>query len=112
MSPAKTAEEIEMPFGLRTWMGPGNHVLDRGPDPPIRPGKFEGGKGRSIVKYRDYSRLCKTAEPSKMPFGLRSCVGLGKYLLDGSVEVLRDVAMTTNFGMQFAINGSMAFDGL
>jgi len=70
VSPAKTAEEIEMPFGLRTWMGPGNHVLDRGPDPPIRPGKFEGGKGRSIVKYRDYSRLCKTAEPSKMPFWL------------------------------------------
>jgi len=34
VSPAKTAEEIEMPFGLRTRVGPGNHVLDRGPDPP------------------------------------------------------------------------------
>jgi len=42
------AEPIEMPFGLRTWMGPGNHVLDRGPDPP-----WGGIKGRPIVKYRD-----------------------------------------------------------
>jgi len=25
VSPAKTAEPIEMPFGLRTRMGPGNH---------------------------------------------------------------------------------------
>jgi len=28
VSPAKTAEAIEMPFGLRTWVDPGNHVLD------------------------------------------------------------------------------------
>ena len=26
-------------------------------------------------------------------------------MLDGGPEVLRDVAMTTNFGMQFAITG-------
>jgi len=29
MSPAKTAEPIEMPFGLRTRVDPWNHVLDR-----------------------------------------------------------------------------------
>ena len=29
------AEPIEMPFGLRTRMGPGNYVLDGVPDPPI-----------------------------------------------------------------------------
>jgi len=34
VSPAKTAEPIEMPFGLRTRVGPGNHVLDGGSDPP------------------------------------------------------------------------------
>jgi len=34
VSPAKMAELIEMPFGLMTCVGPGNHVLDRGPDPP------------------------------------------------------------------------------
>jgi len=28
VSPAKAAEPIEMPFGLRTQVGPGNHVLD------------------------------------------------------------------------------------
>jgi len=27
---AKIAEPIKMPFGLRTWVGPGIHVLDRG----------------------------------------------------------------------------------
>jgi len=33
VSPAKVAELIEMLFGLRTWVGPGNHVLlDEGPD--------------------------------------------------------------------------------
>ena len=30
---AKTAEPIEVPFGLWTWVGPGNHVLDGDPDP-------------------------------------------------------------------------------
>ena len=34
VSPAKTAEPIEMPFGLRTRVGTGNHVLDGGPYPP------------------------------------------------------------------------------
>jgi len=27
------AEPIEMPFGLRTVVGPENHILDGGPDP-------------------------------------------------------------------------------
>jgi len=34
VSPAKTAELIEIPFGLRTRVGSGNHVLDGGPDAP------------------------------------------------------------------------------
>jgi len=33
VSPAEKAEPIETPFGLRTLMGPENHVLDGGPDP-------------------------------------------------------------------------------
>jgi len=28
-----TDEPIEIPFGLRTLVGPRNHVLDEGPDP-------------------------------------------------------------------------------
>jgi len=30
VSPAKMAEPIEMPFGLRIRLGPGNHALDGG----------------------------------------------------------------------------------
>jgi len=51
----KTAELIEMPFGLRTRVGPGNHVLDGGPDPPWE-GAILAGKRRPIVKYGDTLR--------------------------------------------------------
>ena len=37
VSPAKTAELIEVPFGLWAGMGPKHHVLHGSPDPP-----FEG----------------------------------------------------------------------
>jgi len=33
-------------------------------------------------------------------------------VLDENAEVLKDVAMATNLGTQFAITGSMAFVGL
>ena len=33
-------------------------------------------------------------------------------MLDWSPEVVRDVAMATNFRMQFAIIGFLVFDGL
>jgi len=52
--PAKTAEPIEMPSGLRTWLDPKDHVLDGGSDPPMGRGKFWGESGRPIVKYRDF----------------------------------------------------------
>jgi len=51
VSPAKTAQTTEMPFGLKTWVGPKNHVL-YGIQIPIERGNFEG-EGRSILKYRD-----------------------------------------------------------
>jgi len=35
VSPAKTAEPIEMLFGLRARIGVRNHVLDGGPDRPM-----------------------------------------------------------------------------
>jgi len=41
-SPAKTAEPIDMLFGLRTWVAPRHHVLDGGSDPPMERGNFEG----------------------------------------------------------------------
>ena len=43
VSLAKMAEPIEMPFSLGTLVGPGNHVLDGDPDPPVGMGSFEGG---------------------------------------------------------------------
>ena len=49
VSPAKTAEPIEMPFGLWTWVGPGNHVLDGRPD-PTRKGAILRGKGAAYCK--------------------------------------------------------------
>jgi len=56
VSPAKMAAPIELPFGLRTWVGLENHVLDGGPDTPMGRGKFLGENGRPIVKYRDTLR--------------------------------------------------------
>ena len=47
VSPAKTAEPIEMPFGLRTLVGPVNHLLNDGPDPPMERGNF-GVNGRPL----------------------------------------------------------------
>jgi len=44
VSPAITAEPIEMPLGMLTWVGPRNHALDGGPDIPIiRRENVEGG---------------------------------------------------------------------
>ena len=42
---------LSFAFGLSTRVGPGNHVLDGGPDPIG--GAISRGKGRPIVKYRD-----------------------------------------------------------
>ena len=46
VSPAKTAEPIEMPFGLWAWMGPRNRVLDGGLDHPWKGTIL--GKGRPL----------------------------------------------------------------
>jgi len=58
------AELIEMLFGLKTLVGPGNHVLDGGPDFPMGRGNFLG-QGASHCKVQGHSMvICvKTAEP-------------------------------------------------
>jgi len=43
VSPAKTDEPIEMPFGLWTRVGPRDHVLCGGPDPPRGRDNLEWG---------------------------------------------------------------------
>jgi len=50
VSPAKQTEPIEMPFGLRTRVGPGNHVLDWGPDIHMGRGSIDRGKGAAHCK--------------------------------------------------------------
>jgi len=50
VSPAKTAELVEMPFALRTWVGPGNHVLDVDPDPFM-------GRGNFVGKWASHSKV-------------------------------------------------------
>jgi len=44
-SVAKTAAPIEMPFGMRTWVGTGNHALDGVQIPPWEGAKFWGRMG-------------------------------------------------------------------
>ena len=39
------AEPIEMPFGLKTQVGPKNHVLDGDPHPTMGRDSFEAGRG-------------------------------------------------------------------
>jgi len=38
-------QPIKMPLRLRTWVGPQNHVLDGGPNPPLE-GAILRGKGQ------------------------------------------------------------------
>ena len=54
VSPANTAEPMEMPFGLWTLVGPRKHILHGSPALPMGRGQFWGGTRRSIVKYREY----------------------------------------------------------
>jgi len=50
VSPAKTAEPIELPIGMRTLVGPGNHVLDVGPVLPNE-GALCGGRASHCKVY-------------------------------------------------------------
>jgi len=88
VNPAKTAAPIEMPFELRTWVGPGNHVLDGGPDAPWE-GAILWGKRRLIVKYRNTAIVyTKVAEPIEMLFGFRTRLGtVLNHVLDGGPDI-------------------------
>jgi len=99
------AELIEISFGLRTREGPRNHVVDWGPHPPWE-GAILRGKGASHCKVYGRSAVIreKTAEPIQMPLGLWARMGRRSHLRWGP-EVLRDVAMATNFGNKIAITG-------
>ena len=98
----KTAAPTDMPFGLRTPVGPRNHALDGRYRYPYGKGQFSGERG---VPYGHSAVICaKMAEQIQMAFGLWARMGRRNHLLDGGPEVLRDVAMATNFGTNIADN--------
>ena len=69
VSPAETAQPIEMPSGLRIRVSSRKHVLDGGGHPPMGVGSFEGREGRPTAKYRDTVVICaKTAQLTMTPF--------------------------------------------
>ena len=104
VGPAKTAAPIQLPFGLRTWVA-GESCIRWGPHPPMGRGKFWGENGRPILKYKEtvQSSVQKWLNRSRCRLGF----GLGWaqiIVLDGSPEVLRDVAMATNFWLLMGYN--------
>jgi len=85
VSRAKTAEPIEVPFGMLTGVGPRNYVLDDSLDPHGN-GQF-WGKARPIVKYKDY-RPCAAA--------MRPFVKLLRPLVGSSCHTRRRVGAMGN----------------
>ena len=82
VSCVKTAELMEMSFGMLCRMDPKNHVLHAVQMPP-----WEGtilrvkGVPRHDRRHSDVS-CAKRAEPTKMSFGLWTRVGTRKHVLD------------------------------
>ena len=84
MSAAKTAEPIEMPFGLRTRVGKGLHVLDGGPHTPWKGViLMEEGTFHCKVETLRVVVCAKAAEPIEMPFGLWARMGPRNHVIDG-----------------------------
>jgi len=54
MRPAKTAEPIEMPFGMWVLVSPHNHELYGGLDPPEEGAILGWRRDQPIVEYRDH----------------------------------------------------------
>ena len=73
--PAKMAQPIDMTFGMRTRVGPGNYVLD-GVHIIMATGNFEG-EGVVHCKVQGHSVVicAKMAEPMVLPFGLLARTG-------------------------------------
>jgi len=90
VSHAKTAEPIEMPFGVVTWMGPKNHELDGIVGAPMPQGKGAILGGKVAANYNAYGHItascAKTAEPMQMPFCNKTRVGKRNHVLDGGAD--------------------------
>jgi len=75
----KTAEPIDMLFGLWAWMDPRNHVLYRGTDHPMGRGNFGERSAHCKVQGLFAVSCAKAAEPVNLPFGLWTLVGRSKH---------------------------------
>jgi len=73
---------------------------------PIVTDRVAWSVGQSVCLYRSVIRVspAKTAEPVETPFGLWAWMGPRNHVLYGSADVLRDIAMATNFGTKIAIS--------
>jgi len=74
-------------------------------------GQFWGGRCAHCEVWGHSAVVCaNTGEPTMMPFVLWAEMGRRNHVLDGGLAVLRDIAMATNFGMQFAIIGFVGYN--
>jgi len=73
---------------------------------PHGKGQFRGALYCEL--YGETAVICaKTAELIDMPFGVLARMGPRNHVLDDGPDVLKDVAMATNFWTKFAIPGFM-----
>ena len=83
MNPAKTAEPIEMPFGMWAWVGPSNPLLDGGSGTPQRKGQFwELENEHALSPYRSRCRLAcglEWAQVTMYYIGVRFPMGHGQF---------------------------------
>jgi len=70
-----------MPFGLKTQVGPRNHVLDAGSDPPWEGEIYRRRATHCKVWPHSAVSCAKTAGPIEMPFGICTSVRSKKHLL-------------------------------
>ena len=91
MSPAETAEPVEMSFWIWTQVGRRNHALDGGLNLPMERGNFERQGAAHCRVQVPAVRCAKMAEPIKMQFGMLSQVGSGNHVLDGAHIALPDM---------------------
>jgi len=74
VSPAKTAEPIEIPFGVWTRLGLGNHVLDGGPDSPWEGAILCGGD--AVFCQMTLTRVAPHVAAVRLRSDARICVAV------------------------------------
>ena len=91
LSPAKTAEPVEMPLGVLTRVGPRNHVLDG-----VNIGRIHSQPGGvTSQRFGHVGKLCKkTGEPIEMPIWEPTHVGPRNNVLDGGQNWTNQLAST------------------